>query len=122
MCCVVIEFCGCLPINKVMALDAVLAKLATMRILMACSAISGQAKICLVQISNFDRRTERRADVRGGVALVAGNRGVFPLQRVSGLIVIEALTRGNPVNKVKILTVMLGMAFCALVLLSEFCM
>jgi len=116
---VVIEFCGCFPIYKIVALRAVLPELAAVRVLMAGHAIGGQTKKRLVQVFDLDQRANSSADVRRCVALVAGNVGVFTLQRVSGLVVVETPFRRNPVDQLKILAVVLRVTFRAVFPVGE---
>lgn len=116
---VVIEFCGGLPIDKIVTLRAGLPQLAAVRVLVTRHAIGGQAKKRKVRVPHLDQRANSSADVRRVVALAAGNAGVLALQRISGLVVVEAFFRRNPVDQMKILAIVLRMTFRAVFPVSE---
>lgn len=87
---VVIEFLRRFPIHEIVALEAILAQLPLVRIVVAGNAILYQSKERAVQILRFDLRPLRFADARSCVALVAIHLGVFALQGVARLTVIES--------------------------------
>jgi hypothetical protein len=87
---VVIELLRCFPIHEIVALEAILAELPLVRIVVAGNAILRQSKERAVQILRFNLRPLRFADVRGRVALAAIYLSVFALQRIAGLSVIES--------------------------------
>lgn len=75
----------------------------------------------MAQVLHFDERSRRLADVRGRVALAAVEASVFALQRVAGLVVVESFQRRLPMDQRKIFTVMLGVAFRAVVAVRIAC-
>jgi hypothetical protein len=87
---VVIELLRRFPIHEIVALEAILAQLPFVRIVVAGNAIPHQSKERAVQILRFDLRPLRFADVRSCVALVAIHLSVFALQGVARLTVIES--------------------------------
>jgi hypothetical protein len=86
----VIELLRRFPIHEIVALEAILAQLPLVRIVVAGNAILHQSKERAVQILRFDLRLLRFADVRSCVALVAIHLSVFALQGVTRLTVIES--------------------------------
>jgi len=88
---VVIEFLGCFPVHKIVALETVLAQLTFMRILMACHTVWRKAQKRPVQVIHLDLRALRWSYVRRRMTLVALDPGVFPFQWIACSIVVKSL-------------------------------
>lgn len=101
-----------LPIDIVVAREAVLTQSALVLILMAGNTCSRDAKVCSIQILGLDRSTFPRRNVRSIVALVASQPRVPAFERVSRVFVIEGLD--VPLDQWKIFSVMFRVAVCAL--------
>ena len=67
------------------------------------------------QILYLDGQPFGFADVLRLVTLAAIEPGVFSLQRIAGLIVVESLQRREPADQFEIFSVMFGMAFAAVI-------
>lgn len=106
----VIKFAGGFPGFERMALQAVVAEAAFVRIAMAGGAVGRLAEEGFAEIFHFDEIATGGKHVRRGVALRAGCGGVFGFEFVAGEIVIELLWRGRPLNQVGGLAVVLQVA------------
>lgn len=106
----VIEPAYVFPVRAVMARLAVLTELTLVNVLVAGHARSSQTQKALVEVFLPDQPTKLRLNVCRRMALPAAERSVFALQRVAGLRVVEFFLRWFPVNELKILTVVFGMA------------
>lgn len=104
-----------------MALQAVLPQLAFVRVLVAGGAALRNPQECVAQIFHLDQRSCGRIDVRGIVALGACEAAVLSLERVACLIVIETLQRWDPVDQLKVLSVVFGVARRAVLAIGKFC-
>jgi len=100
------------PVDGIVAGLAVLAEASFVLIFVARGATTGQSEVGAAQVFLFDRRTFLRRNVRWIVALVTGYGSMLAFQNVSGLFVIESLD--VPLDKGKIVAVMLGVAAGAL--------
>lgn len=108
-----------LPVGEVMALHAILPKLAAMDVLVTRIAFLRQSEEGLSQVVHFDQWPLGLADMRRRMALAAFESRVLALQWIASLIVIEGLKRRLPVDQRKILAVVLGVAFGAIFLVRE---
>ena len=99
-----------LPIVETVTARAVLAQLALMPVRVAREAVAGEAQERSVQILDLDGGFHRGRDVRRSVALLTRQAGVLPLQNVAGLAVVESLLRRLPMDKLEILSIMVGVA------------
>lgn len=106
LCLGMIELLGLLPVLNVVATLAVRAELSFVGIVVAGRAILGQPDVGFREVFFLDQGARCRCDVRGHVALFAGDSGVLINQRVTRLPVIELFDRRLPMNEVEILTVM----------------
>lgn len=118
-CLVVIDFRRRFPVHEIVALDAILAELPLVRIIVTGHAIRRQPEVRLPQILHLDRGLHGSLNVRGRVTLIALDHGVLSLQTVACLAMIECLQRRLPVNEREILAVVLGMAFRAVLLVCK---
>jgi hypothetical protein len=87
-----------LPIGEVVALGAIRAQPAAVRILVAGHAILGQAQPGAGHILDFDLRALSGENIRWRVALGAFDLRVLSFQNVSRLAVVEGIDRPIPVN------------------------
>ena len=106
------------PVVEIVALEAVLAELSFVRILVARPALLRQPEERPVQILHLNERPRGALDVSGGVALVTSDGRVLPLQRVARLAVVEFLERRIPVDQREVFAVMFGVALRAVVLVG----
>ncbi len=86
----VIDFCGRLPVDKIVALHAVCAELPAVRIFVTGDAVRRQPQERLSQILHLDQGLYRSLNVNRCMALVAIDSSVFSFQAVTRLIVVEA--------------------------------
>ncbi len=96
-----------LPLFECVAVRAVAAQLAPMLIGMTGEAVTGEAQKGAVQVPRLNGGTLGGRDVRGIVALLAGQPGVSPLQQITGLAVVESLLRRFPMNQLEVLPIVL---------------
>ena len=87
---------------------------------MACRTALRKSQERISQVFHLDQRFFGRTDVRRVVALRAGEAAVLPLERIARLSVIEALQRRDPVDQLKIFSVVLGVACCTMFTVGEF--
>ena len=104
----VIELGGLFPVNDVVALDAVLAQLPFVKILMARHAIGRQPKKSLCDVLHLDLRTFAGRNMRGRMTFRTSNSRVLPFQLVPRLVVIESA--GIEAQDGEIQSIMFGMA------------
>ena len=74
-----VELCGRLPVNKVVALQAVLSELAVMNILVTCHANLRQPEKGLAQVFHLNQRTLRSSDMSGHMTFAALDTRVLSL-------------------------------------------
>ena len=98
----VIELLGGFPIHEIVALQAVVAELAFVRILVTGDALLRKAEERLGEILDLDERTFCTHHVHRGVAFFASDARVFSLKVVSGQAMIKLLLGGLPVDQVEI--------------------
>lgn len=109
----VIEFPGSiLPVDEVVALDAILAEAAFVKILVACSAGLRDPEESLAEILHLDGGALGRGNFVGRVALVAGEASVLAFEHVARFFVIELV--GVPLDEREIQPIVIGMAANAL--------
>lgn len=106
----VIEIVRRLPVNEIVALRAVGAEFAFVRVLVATCTILRQAQERVAQVLHLDQRFCGWLNVRRGVALTAFQARVFALQRIARLLVVEFFERWLPVNERVTFAVMFGVA------------
>ena len=106
----VVEATRVFPVLIVMALQTVRAKLPLVLVFMARDAIARKAQVSSVGVLHLQRRAFQVADVRGVVALGAGEARVFAIECKTRLGVIELRRRGVPVQETEVRAVVLGMA------------
>lgn len=99
------------PVSVIVTLQAVGSELSVVFVTMAAAAARGQTQKRSAQISCFDDRAFARRHALWPVTLVAFQPGVFALQPVAGLRVIESLA--IPLDEGKIFFVVLGVALRA---------
>lgn len=95
------------PVIQGMALLAVCSQPAPVLVCVAAYAGARQAQIGQVQILHLDRPSLGWRNVAGVMALLAGERGVFALQRVACLGMVEGFLGRLPVDQLKVDAVML---------------
>ena len=115
----VIDFRRGLPVDKIVALQAILAELAFVNIFMAAHTILHESEKCSAEIFHLDEGPIGRTNMCGSMALVTFNGRVLALKNVTRLAMIEGLERGNPVNQRKVGAVMFRMALRAVFLFAE---
>lgn len=115
----VIDFCGRLPVHKIVALQAILPELPVVNVLVAGHTIRREPEKCPAQVFHPDQAADGLLNARGVVTLAAFESRVLSLQRVASLVVIEFFERRHPVNERKILAVMLGVALPAVFLVGK---
>lgn len=101
-----------LPVLEVVAGLAIRPEPSFVLVLVASEASRRQPEERPIQILRLDRRTFRRRDVRGVVALVASKPGMLTFQQVPGFFVIERLR--VPLDEREILAIVFGVASRAL--------
>jgi len=106
----VIKLFGGLPIGEVVALQAVVTELALVRIFVAGDAILRKPKEGLGEILHFDESALVSHHIHRRVASFASDAGVFSFEDVAGKPVIELFLRALPMDKSKVLAVVLEMA------------
>src|ERR1700687_1862694 len=97
-----------------MAARAVLTYLATMLVRVAGHAITRQAQVGAVAVFYLDDCTPGRRNLLGLVTFLAGYPGMFSFEHKARFIVIERFAARVPVNHIKIQSIMIGVAACAL--------
>ena len=97
-----------LPIDIVVARQAVLAQPALMLILMAGDTCGRDAQVCSIQVLGLDRSTFPRRNVRSIVAFVASQSRVPAFKLVSRVFMVEGLA--IPLDQRKIFSVMFRVA------------
>lgn len=110
---VVVKLRDILPILEIVALLAVLSQPAVVLVFVARSASLRQAEEGPAPVPHLDRHALQGRDAVGRVASVALQGGVFSLQLVTGLAVIESGGRGCPLDEREVFTIVLGMALGA---------
>ena len=108
------------PVVEIMALQAILPELIFVRVLMAGRTALRKSQERVPQIFHLDQRLFGRTDVRRVVTLRAGEATVLSLEQVARLSVVEALQRRNPVDQLKIFSVVLGVACGAMFAVGKF--
>jgi len=103
-----IELRRLLPVDDVMALQAILPQLSFMKILMARNAIGGQPQERPRNVLHLDLRTLAGRNMRRRMTLRAGNSRVLPFQLVPGLGVIEIV--GIEAEDREVHSIMFGVA------------
>jgi len=98
------------PVREIVALRTVRPQPAGVRIFMAGDTILRSAQVSAGQVLDLDQWPIRGADVRWGVALLAGHSGVLALEGVAGLAVVKRGSRRVPANQVEIHTIVVRMA------------
>ena len=106
----VIELLGGFPIHEVVALQAVVAELAFVRILVTGDALLRKAEERLGGIRHLDERTFRAHHVHRRMTLLAGGVRVLPFEDIAGLLVVKLFLGRLPVNEMEVLAVVLQMA------------
>lgn len=104
---------GCLPVGEVVALGAIRAQPAAVRILVAGNTILGEAQPGAGQILDFDLRLLRGENIRWRVALGAIDLRVLSFQNISCLAMVKGIDRPIPVDQIEVWTVMLRVALGA---------
>lgn len=95
------------PVFNVVARLTFRAQAPFVLILVARDAARGETEISAAQVLGFDRRAFLRRDVRGIVALVAGQSSVLAFEKISSLLVVKGLD--VPLDDGEVFAVMLGM-------------
>ena len=103
---------GVLPVNEVVALNAIWAETAFVTVLVARGAGLRDPEEGLAEILHLDGGALSSGNLVGRVALVAGKPGVLAFQQIAGLFVIELIR--VPLNKRKVHSVVIGVAADAL--------
>ena len=106
----VIEILGGFPVLNVVALRALTAELAFVRIVVARGAIGRKAEVGFREVVILDEGFFGGDHVRGCVAFFAGHGAVLALQRITGQTVIEFWRRRFPVDDIEIFAVMFEVA------------
>ena len=114
----VVELRRRFPVVEIVALEAVLAELSLVRVLMARPALLRQPKEGAVQVFHLDQRPDGALDVSGGMALAASDPRVLSLQRITRFVVVEFLQGRLPVNQREIFAVVLRVALRAIFLVG----
>lgn len=110
---VVVEFSGSvLPVDEIVALDAILTKTSLMEILVASHASLRDPKERLAQVLHLDLGALGGWDFVGSVALVACQTGVLAFEKVAGFLVVELVR--IPLDKGEVDAVVIGVAADAL--------
>ena len=107
-----INFSG-LPIKSGVTARAVRSQAALMFILVAVNTGWRQAEPCAIEIFTGEQRAGRRRNVLRGVTGTAADVGVFAIEAIAGLGVIEAARSWIPMHHLKICTVVIGVALDA---------
>src|SRR5579862_1518006 len=97
-----------LPIDEVVALDAIRAEPAFVEILVARRAGLRDPEKRLTEILHLDRGALGSGNLIGRVALIAGEAGVFALEQVARFFVIELI--GVPFDKREVHAIVIGVA------------
>ena len=97
-----------LPIDEIVALQAIRSQCAFVLILMASSAGLGHTQESVIQIFDLDRCSLGRRNSRRSVTLVAGQASMPAFKGISGLPVIECFY--VPLDQRKVCAVMVRMA------------
>jgi hypothetical protein len=100
-----VEVFGCFPVLHVVALGALVAELAFVRIVVAGLAKGGKSEIGFGEIFILDERAVCGDHVGRRVALFARQRRVLPLQVVARQAMIEFFPRRLPMDKIVILPI-----------------
>jgi hypothetical protein len=103
-----------LPIGGDVAALAGAAQLALVHVLVAGGAIPAQTQVGTLQVLDQNVSAGGGRNVVGIVALTAFEMRVAPVQRVAGFPVIEFVERHIPVDRNKVLAVVVGVALDAL--------
>ena len=103
-----LDGCDRFPVGEIVALLAVRAEAALVRIFVTSGASLGNAEEGLVQILDFYQRTIGGHYMLCRVAAVARQARVFGLQRISGLLVVKGVR--VPLHDRKIFSVVVGVA------------
>ena len=110
---VVIKLSGSiLPIDEVVALQAILTKTAFVEVLVASHASLRDPEERLAQVLHLDLGALGGRDFVGGVALVACQTGVLAFKQIPGLLVVELIL--IPLDESEIYSVVIGVAAHAL--------
>ncbi len=101
------------PVFEIVALLAIGSQAAIVFVFMAGGAGLGNAQERAVAVPHLDAEPFRWRNVIGGVTAITSKPGMFALQRVTRLAVIEAGGGGRPLDERKVLAVMLGVTLAA---------
>lgn len=109
---VVEGFSYTLPVAVVVALQAVLAQAAAVRVLVASDTGRQKPEVGAIQVFYLDERPLGCRNVFGTVTAVAAQPGMFAFERIASLFMVEGLW--IPLNEWEIPPVVFGMAAAAL--------
>lgn len=105
-----VKLIGGFPIRKVVALEAIVAELALMRILVTRYAVLREPEEGFGRVLHFDERTLVGSHVHRRVAFLASDAGMLAFQVVARQSMVELLLSRLPMDQVEVLAVVLQMA------------